>query len=124
MVLDAVVTRCITVGHTDPVHQKPARRTAVDWTALLSSRGSHCPPALVPVACLRPCQFASASMVALLASLTPMCLVVWKGVTGEDVHKLEIVGVLLALGGGVVSTVGGGGGDEGADPGAVGPLSV
>lgn len=52
-------------------------------------------------------------MVALLASLTPMCLVVWRGVTGEAVHKLEILGVLLALGGGVLSTVGEGGGEEG-----------
>ncbi|CAN0343278.1 unnamed protein product, partial [Hapterophycus canaliculatus] len=59
--------------------------------------------------------FTSASMVALLASLTPMCLVVWRGVTGDAVHKLEIIGVLLAMAGGVVSTVGEGGGDEGAD---------
>lgn len=50
-------------------------------------------------------------MVALLASLTPMCLVVWRGVTGESVHVLEIIGVLLALAGGVVSTVGAGGDD-------------
>ena len=62
-------------------------------------------------------QFASASMVALLASLTPMCLVVWRGVTGDAVHMLEIVGVLLAMVGGVVSTIGEGGGDEGADAG-------
>lgn len=56
-------------------------------------------------------------MVALLASLTPMCLVVWRGVTGDAVHILEIVGVLLAMAGGVVSTVGEGGGDDGADAG-------
>lgn len=56
-------------------------------------------------------------MVALLASLTPMFLVVWRGVTGEAVHRLEIVGVLLALAGGVVSTIGEGGGDDGADNG-------
>ncbi|CAM9996176.1 unnamed protein product [Ectocarpus sp. 12 AP-2014] len=61
--------------------------------------------------------FASSSMVALLASLTPMCLVVWRGVTGESVHILEIVGVLLAMVGGVVSTVGETGGDDGADAG-------
>ncbi|CAM9913737.1 unnamed protein product [Ectocarpus sp. 6 AP-2014] len=61
--------------------------------------------------------FASASMVALLASLTPMCLVVWRGVTGESVHILEIVGVLLAMVGGVVSTVGETGGDDGVDVG-------
>ena len=56
-------------------------------------------------------------MVALLASLTPMCLVVWRGITGDAVHMLEIVGVLLALAGGVVSTIGEGGGDDGADVG-------
>lgn len=57
-------------------------------------------------------QFTNPNMVALLASLTPMCLVVWRGVTGESVHVLEILGVLLALAGGVISTVG-----EGADDG-------
>ncbi|CAM9922788.1 unnamed protein product, partial [Ectocarpus sp. 4 AP-2014] len=61
--------------------------------------------------------FASASMVALLASLTPMFLVVWRGITGESVHILEIVGVLLAMVGGVVSTVGETGGDDGVDAG-------
>lgn len=52
-----------------------------------------------------------------MASLTPMCLVVWRGVTGDAVHMLEIIGVLLAMVGGVVSTVGEGGGDDGADAG-------
>lgn len=56
-------------------------------------------------------------MVALLASLTPMCLVVWRGVTGDAVHILEIVGVLLAMAGGVVSTIGESGGDDGVDAG-------
>lgn len=61
-------------------------------------------------------------MVALLASLTPMCLIVWRGITGDAVHKLEIIGVLLAMAGGVISTVGEGGGDDGADVGTVSAL--
>ncbi|CAN0023616.1 unnamed protein product [Choristocarpus tenellus] len=57
-------------------------------------------------------KFASAAMVALFASLTPLALVIWRGITGEAVHPMEMFGVGLALTGGVVSTMGGQGGED------------
>ncbi|CAN0215351.1 unnamed protein product [Discosporangium mesarthrocarpum] len=64
--------------------------------------------------------FASAAMVALFASLTPLALVIWRGITGEAVHPMEMFGVGLALMGGVISTMGGGSGADGGLDGARG----
>lgn len=100
-----------TASHPDPLSPPPSPLQP-RIPRLVPFRHYRAVPALLT-------QFVDASMVALLASLTPMCLIVWRTVTGKAVHRLEIIGVLLALAGGVVSTIGEGGGDGGADTGTL-----